>query len=122
MPKLTQRFIDSIQVAGVRRNFWDDTLRGFGLRVGPPSKINPSGSRSYVVKYRLRGSRRAQWLTLGPQAALSPAEARRLAGWALAEVASGRNPRLGSEPDSDAEPDLMLWRVCALARLLPCRT
>ncbi len=45
MPKLTQRFIDSIQVTGVRRTYWDDTLRGFGLRVGPPSKTNPSGSK-----------------------------------------------------------------------------
>ncbi len=63
MPKLTQRFIDSIRVTGVRRTFWDATLRGFGLRVSAPSKTHPSGSQSYVVKYRLRGSRKAQWLT-----------------------------------------------------------
>ncbi len=115
MPKLTQRFIDSIRATEVRQTFWDDTLRGFGLRVSPPSNTNPSGSRSYVVKYRLRGSRKSHWIRLGPAAALSAAEARRLAGWALAEVASGRNPKLGSEPDSEPEPSLPLVTLAQFA-------
>ena len=54
MPKLTQRFIDSIQATEVRQTFWDDTLRGFGVRVSPPSQANPRGNRSYVVKHRIR--------------------------------------------------------------------
>ena len=69
MPKLTQRFIDSIPATEVRQTFWDDSLRGFGVRVSPPSDTSPGGSRSYVVKYRLRGSRKSRWLTLGPTAA-----------------------------------------------------
>ena len=101
MPKLTQRFVDSIGVVEARKTCWDDTLRGFGVRVTPPSRTSPAGTTSYVVKYRLRGSRRAHWLRLGPTAVLSPAQARRLAGRALAEVAAGRHPKLGC----DAEPD-----------------
>ena len=108
MPKLTQRFIDSIQPTEVRQTFWDDTLRGFGLRVGPPSRTNPRGSQTYLVKYRLRGCRRSHWLTLGPTVTLPPSQARRLSGWALAEAASGRNPKLGSEPDMEPEPSLPL--------------
>ncbi len=100
MPRLTQRFVDSIGTVEARKAFWDDGLRGFGVRVTPPSRTNPVGTKSYVVKYRLRGARRAYWMRLGATSALSPKHARRLAGWALAEVAAGRNPRLACEAEA----------------------
>ena len=45
MPKLTQRLIDSIQATEVRQTFWDDALRGFGVRVSPPSQMNPRNQK-----------------------------------------------------------------------------
>ncbi len=57
MPKLTQRFIDASQVTKVRRTCWDDTLRGVGVRVTPPSLTNPTGTKSYVIKYKLASDR-----------------------------------------------------------------
>ena len=57
VPKPTQRLVDSIRAGEARQTFWDDTLRGFGVRVTPPSLTNPKGTKSYVVKYRLASDR-----------------------------------------------------------------
>lgn len=66
--------------------YWDDELRGFGLRV------TPRGVRSYVIQYRLRG-RPARRMTLGLHGSpWTPAKAREEAGRLLIKVKQGQDP------------------------------
>jgi integrase len=86
MPKLTKRFIDSVQPDPKRDLFfWDDDLKCFGLRV------KPSGHRSYIVQYRnAHGTSRRQ--TVGQHGRLTPDEARKEARRILADVDRGLDP------------------------------
>ena len=78
---------------GEKRTFlWDKKLAGFGLR------IEPSGVRSWIVKYRAQGGGRSapvRWLTVGPYPTIRAKDARDHAAKALASV------RLGSDPAGD---------------------
>ncbi|MEO5742777.1 MAG: site-specific integrase [Vicinamibacterales bacterium] len=51
-----------------QRDYWDETLRGFGVRV------SYGGKKAFVVRYRV--NRRLRRLTLGPKAYLEVAEKR----------------------------------------------
>ena len=62
---------------------WDDELPGLGLR------ILKSGSRSWVVRYRV--SRRQRVVTLGKVAMLSPGQARARASEILAQAKLGKD-------------------------------
>jgi integrase len=62
---------------------WDDDLPGLGLRV------LRSGSRSWVVRYRI--GRRQRVITLGKMALLSPGQARTRAGEILAKAKLGED-------------------------------
>jgi hypothetical protein len=74
--------------AGAEYFAWDRDLKGFGLRV------QPSGEKSYVVKYRAGSGRGAptRRVTLGPVGALKPEQPRRLAKTTLGSVAHGLDP------------------------------
>jgi integrase len=78
---------------GAGREFiWDTKLAGFGLR------IEASGSRVWVVKYRAEGGGRSapvRWLTIGPFPKIKAKEARDKAKRDLAIV------RLGGDPAGD---------------------
>lgn len=63
---------------------WCDKVPGFGLRV------NPGGSKSFVLDYRQ--GRRKRRLALGRYGALTVAQARKLAQERLAEIAKGADP------------------------------
>ena len=63
---------------------WDTHQRGLALR------IQPSGSRSWVVVYNRHG--RTRWLTLGAADAIGLADARMLAAKAILAVAQGQDP------------------------------
>ena len=62
---------------------WDDDLPGLGLR------ILKSGSRSWVVRYRV--GRRQRVITLGKMSLLSPGQARTKAGEILAKAKLGED-------------------------------
>ena len=93
--KLTRRTIGKLGASGKAVTYYDDSLRGFGL------KVLPSGQRRWIVEYRPNGGGRStakRRLVLGPCASrpgedgLTPEEARRKARGILVEVWDGGDP------------------------------
>ena len=64
---------------------WHTKLKGFGLR------ITESGARSYIVKFRLRGSRSTRLRTIGPPTKYTFGEAYEEARKALRDAEGGRD-------------------------------
>lgn len=85
---ITKRRVDALKKADREYFVWDSDLKGFGLRV------QPTGEKSYVVKYRSGSGRNAptRRVTLGTIGKLTPNEARRLAKLTLGSVAHGLDP------------------------------
>jgi len=85
---ITKRRVDALKAADREYFVWDRDLKGFGLRV------QPTGEKSYVVKYRAGSGRNAptRRVTLGPVGKLTPDEARRLGKATLGSVAHGLDP------------------------------
>lgn len=85
--KITQKLVTAIQPGAVDVNITDTSLPGFELRV------RPSGSKSWVFRYRLNGGPQ-QRLRLGGFPGLPAEEARKLALAAAADVSKGIDVRL----------------------------
>lgn len=83
-PSLTVRTVESIKPGLVRKEIPDRHLPGLYLQV------QPSGARSWAVRYRVGGRNRK--LTLGAFPAIDLKTARTLASKALRAVAEGRDP------------------------------
>ncbi len=81
--RLTAKTIEALKPGTVRREVPDGTLPGLYLAV------QPSGSMSYVLRYRFAGKPRK--LTIGP-ADIGLGEARKLAAIARAAIAGGKDP------------------------------
>lgn len=77
----------------------DSELSGFGVRV------MPSGVRTYFIRYRVGGGRRAPMrrLTIGRHGHLTPEQAREAAKRALAAVALGGDPAADRSQARDAK-------------------
>ena len=112
MPKLTQRYVDSLEPKATRWVAWDDSLKGFGVR------IQPSGRKSFVATYRPLATGKFTWLTLGSQTILSAVEARKRAGSALAQVAAGQDPAEPRRVAATSEPEPRTHRL-TLAQFAP---
>ena len=82
--KLTAKSVESLKPGADRREVGDDLLKGLYL------VCQPSGSKSWAVRYRVHGKPRK--LTLGSYPALGLAEARMAAREALCAVAEGKDP------------------------------
>jgi integrase len=96
--QITKRNIDGLK-PGEREYFvWDNSLAGFGVRV------QTTGTRSYVVKYRAGSGRGAptRRLTLGKVGTITPDEARTLAKKMLGSVAHGADPAAQKAADKRA--------------------
>jgi integrase len=112
--KLTDAAVQKFKAKpGTRIEYFDATLPGFGLRVAGPTARTPSGRKSWVLMYRLRGEQKRLTLGLyldrdqaseqtedtdevkgadGPRLPLSLADARERARDALHMVAKGFDP------------------------------
>jgi integrase len=88
LSRITKRTVDSLPVGNREYFAWDQELTGFGVRV------QPSGSKSYVVKYRSGHGRGAptRRVTLDAVGRITPDEARTLAKKVLGAVAHGADP------------------------------
>ena len=95
---LTDRTIASLPTPSEserQRDYWDDILRGFGVRV------SYGGRRAFVLRYRVNN--RLRRLTLGPYPDLSLHDARRKAREVLGDVARGDDPAQDKQERRDAE-------------------
>src|SRR5437773_2373667 len=81
--KLTDLAVKNLAVESGQRSFFDDTLRGFGVRVSPKSK-------TFVLVIH-RGNRN-RWETLGRYPVVSLAKAREEARNRLSAVQLGIRP------------------------------
>jgi integrase len=81
--KFTKTSIAKLVAGADAAIHWSDDLGGFGLR------IYPSGEASYVVDYRLKGSRRKRRVVIGKVVSLSLDEAARRAKKALEAAREG---------------------------------
>ena len=81
---LTVRRIETVQASSSRQEIPDGLLPGLYL------VMQPSGAKSFAVRYRHAGQPRK--LTLGPYPAVSLEAARDLGGKALRAAAEGRDP------------------------------
>jgi integrase len=86
--RLTKRNIDLLQTNGTRVIYWDDDLAGFGLRV------EPSGSKTFIVRFRPGGGRTApkRFLTIGRYGKLTPDQGKTEARKVLSASELGMDP------------------------------
>lgn len=94
MPKLTQRFIESLKKEKGDLTVFDGGVPGFGFHV------RPSGHCTFVLQYRAGGCSRK--LTLGIYPRVSPVRARKKALLALAAIEKGNDPALIRDLDRAA--------------------
>jgi integrase len=90
--RLTKRSVETLTYTGEGNGacyVWDDDLPGFGVRVFP------SGSRSFVLAYRVNDRKR--FLTLGAFGKITVDEARRIAKAKVGEVVTGGDPQADKE-------------------------
>jgi integrase len=87
--KLTKRVIDALPApAGADQIWWDEDLKGFGL------KVTPAGRKVFLVQYRPSGDRRnPRKYTIGEYGSVTPHKARVEAQRVLADRAAGRDPQ-----------------------------
>lgn len=87
--RIQKRTVDSAKARAARYFLWDDDLKGFGLRV------EPSGLKTFVVRYRPGGGGRSaplRQMVLARQGEMTPEQARREAEKVLGSVRSGADP------------------------------
>ena len=112
MPKITKAYVEQCVYEKDRDDpnrprdiRWDDTLKGFGVR------IYPDDTKSFVLVYRRNGRQRL--LTLGKYGTLTVVLARQLAKKRLAEVCGGIDPL---EERQEARKQLRFRDSCSFWR------
>lgn len=87
---LTQAKAASLRPADREYIYWDDRLRGFGLRVAP------SGQKSFLVQFRVRGARGEKWVerqkSIGRLSFMTVDQARIAANKLKSDAAQGIDP------------------------------
>jgi len=87
--RITKRLVDTVEPGDKPAFIYDEALKGFGL------KVNPSGSKNYVVEYRVgAGGRlaRKRRITIGSSTSVTPDQARKQAREYLAAARTGMDP------------------------------
>lgn len=94
MPKITKQLVDTAKAPEAGDLWiWDTELQGFGLRV------QPSGRKTYVVRYRTKDARRQQRkMTICRAADAPPDKARGMARDIFMKVAGGEDPAAERRP------------------------
>ncbi|YBV97094.1 tyrosine-type recombinase/integrase [Phyllobacteriaceae bacterium JZ32] len=106
--KISRRSVAAIGAVEKPTVFYDESLKGFGLRV------MPSGVRSWVIEYRPGAGGRGvakKRVKIGDAAVMSPEDAREKASRTLARVT------LGSDPAAERAEERGALSVAELAQL-----
>lgn len=92
--KITKRWIDQIQPSDKDAFYWDDNLKGFGV------KVTKGGKKNFVLQARLHGE--AKRFTIGQYGQpWSPDQARDAALRMLADVTQGIDPTAEKKSNRD---------------------
>lgn len=94
--KLSKRLIESLEPKAGEYVEWDTAVPGLGVRV------RPSGRKTYIYRYRAKGSKRQRKLGLGNVSVVSLEDARLSAREYGTRVAKGDDPMAESEPTKTA--------------------
>ena len=118
MPRITKRAVDALAAREREYTFWDNDVKGFGIRV------HPSGRKVYVVKYRHHG--RVVKKTIGPCGTIPPAAARAHAAEIITFARTGRdpagrNPRVKDPREGVASPTMRELAGRFLEEYVPIR-
>lgn len=102
MPKITKQIVDSAKAPEAGDLWiWDTELQGFGVR------IQPSGRKTYTLRYRTRDASRTQRKMVVCRCSDAPPDkARSMARDVLMEVAAGRDPAGDRRPSRDSQVTL----------------
>jgi integrase len=85
--KLTQNLVERTKHSGIEPLLlWDERLTGFGIAV------YESGTKRYIIQFRVKGSRRSRRMVIGSAARLDLEVARKRAKELLGHVDLGRDP------------------------------
>lgn len=115
MAKLTKTFIDKVQPpAKGYAMHWDETIKGYGLRVSAPSDLHPEGKRVFVAQGRVQG--KAVCFTIGPFGEWTEHEARDKARKVLQGMREGIDPRDAKKADEAAKVTLRQVADAYMAR------
>jgi integrase len=99
MPKLTKTFIDKVSApAESYQIHWDDSIKGYGLRV------TSAGKRVFVAQGRVMN--KAVCFTIGPYGEFTEHEAREKARRVLQGMREGKDPRDAKKQDAAAKVTL----------------
>ena len=92
MPKITKRLVDAAEPRDKPYTIYDGQVPGFGIRV------QPGGTKTYVVLYRFAHHRRC--VSLGRHGVTTPEQARTSAINILARVRNGEDPAASRQSGS----------------------
>jgi integrase len=107
-PVLTIRQIEAAKPQAARYVLWDGRQAGFGLRVAP------TGRKTFILSYRLRGTRRAITASLGTYGDVTLDQARNEARKLAGTVAHGGDPQATKRARAAAERALTAGRLVEL--------
>lgn len=93
--KIGRKLLAGIGAVAKPTVIYDSDLKGFGLKLMPPSTKNPAGAKSWIVEYRPGAGGRSiakRRIVLGSVGSLTPEQARDAAKTMLANVRLGVDP------------------------------
>lgn len=104
--KLTKTVVDSLTPEAKDVFAWDAELQGFGVRV------QPSGRKTYLVRYRTKDANRTQRkLNIARCSDMPPEKARELARKIFAQVAEGQDPVAERKPVKTTQPTVTVEKM-----------
>lgn len=87
--KITKRSVDVLAGASRGASFWDEELRGIGV------KVTPAGTKTYLIQHRMAGrASKTQQTNIARHGTFTPAAARERAESLLRMVGSKFDPRI----------------------------
>jgi hypothetical protein len=92
--RLTEGFVNKLKPKETSFLVWDEYTRGLSVRV------EPTGSKSWMVYYRHSG--KIRWYRIGNASSISLPDARKLAFKVLFQVAEGKDPQAERTADRTA--------------------